>query len=101
MILNINMTDIFGQPKKIPQNKATDIFGQSRIYPPPINMEEVKHPPPGNIGVNQELRDQIEEQLITPQYIIKNKPSVSIVRNFFKDNLDSITTEEDILFGPR
>lgn len=40
-----------------------------------------------------------EEEAMTIQYIIDEKPSVAIVREFFKQNLEAIKSPEEELFG--
>ena len=42
--------------------------------------------------------DMSSEEEITLKYIIKDKPSTKTVREFFRANLKSIRSENDILF---
>lgn len=42
-----------------------------------------------------EITESEEEEEITPQFIIKNKPNVSVVREFFRYNLKAIKDEDE------
>lgn len=45
------------------------------------------------------LDDIDDEEVIDLEYIISEKPKPKIVREFMKENLASIKSEEDLLFG--
>jgi hypothetical protein len=103
------MNDIFGRSNATMSERTPllgprapgDIFGRytnpSPAQLPVLTPQRTIQKPPG--VVNDDIRKQVEDNMITPQYIIKNKPKVSVVRNFFRDNLAAIVTEEDKLFG--
>jgi len=45
------------------------------------------------------LDDIDDEEVIDLEYIISEKPKPKIVREFMRENLASIKSEEDLLFG--
>lgn len=57
--------------------------------------KKVEVAPPQKMVSMDELED-IEE--VDLEYIIENKPKAKVVREFMKYNLDSIISEEDLLF---
>lgn len=44
---------------------------------------------------------KIDEEVIDLEYIIRERPSTKIVREFFQSALAAIVSEEDRLFGQR
>lgn len=70
------------------------IYTGSNMVRPQLEQE---HEPKGII-TNTKPKINEDEDNITPQYIIKNKPSTKIVREFFEYNLKSIVDEDERCF---
>ncbi len=57
--------------------------------------KKVVEEPPKKMITMDEMEDMEEIDL---EYIIENKPKAKVVREFMQYNLDSIISEEDLLF---
>jgi hypothetical protein len=63
--------------------------GQQKEKP----IEEETHPMPSGLEEDQDI-------IVDLKYIIENKPKPKVVREFLRENLTSIRSEEDTLFDP-
>jgi len=60
-----------------------------------ININAVKQTPIMQVNKkNNELLQKKEDDKIDSKYIIKNKPKVKVVREYFKNKCDSIIDED-------
>lgn len=78
---------------------ASSIFRNDNIGPlmPALEIS----PPPGEPPAWLEECESSEEIIIVdPDYIIRERPPIKLVRDFFRDYLGHIRSEEEILFDP-
>lgn len=66
-----------------------------------MNIGNLMHQAPEGKASVRTITQPQEEETIDVTYIVKEKPSVKIVRAFLKATLASLKSEEEVLFDER
>lgn len=88
------MNNLVIDPRLIRNDQLSMAFLPSKIR----KEEKISVYSGGNVEPEPIIND-LEEEEITLDFIINEKPKAKIVREYMRINLEAIKSEEDIIFG--